>query len=218
MSLAVRATGVGKSFRDASRVVEVLREVDLEVEPGQLAAIVGPSGSGKTTLLHILGGLEPADSGSVSIGDTDLMALDRDALARFRNRNVGFVFQFHQLLPDFTALENVMLPARIAGRSAAEAADRGRHLLDEVGLADRLEHFPAELSGGEQQRVAMCRALALDPPVLLADEPTGSLDPATGRRVFDLLVELHRRHGMTAVLVTHNPAVADPCARLWRLE
>ncbi|MEE2776813.1 MAG: ABC transporter ATP-binding protein [Acidobacteriota bacterium] len=218
MSLAIRAAGVGKSFRDASRVVDVLRDVAFEAEAGEFAAIVGPSGSGKTTLLNILGGLDVADAGTVDIGGTDLTRLSGEELARFRNRQIGFVFQFHQLLPDFTAVENVMLPTRIAGWSARQAADRARELLVEVGLEDRLEHYPSQLSGGEQQRVAMCRALALDPPVLLADEPTGNLDPATGRRVFDLLMELHDHHRMTAVLVTHNPSVADRCAKIWRLE
>ena len=218
MSLGIEAKGVGRAFRDASRVVDVLRDVDIEVAAGEFVAIVGPSGSGKTTLLNVLGGLDAPDAGRVSIGGTDLAALDPDELARFRNRNIGFVFQFHQLLPDFTALENVMLPGRIGGRTARQAEERGRELLGEVGLEDRLDHFPAQLSGGEQQRVAMCRALALDPPVLLADEPTGNLDPATGRRVFELLFELHERHQMTAVLVTHNPEVADRCAKLWRLE
>ena len=218
MSLPIRARGLEKSFRDASRVVEVLRNVDFDVEPGDFVAIVGPSGSGKTTLLNVLGGLDRADAGTIEIGGTDVGALEGEHLAKFRNETIGFVFQFHQLLPDFTALENVMLPVRIGGRSAREALERGRELLAEVGLEDRLEHFPSQLSGGEQQRVAMCRALALDPPLLLADEPTGNLDPATGRRVFDLIMELHERHRMTAVLVTHNPDVADRCAKLWRLE
>jgi lipoprotein-releasing system ATP-binding protein len=214
----IRARGLRKVYRDAGREVEVLRRVDLDIAGGELVAIVGPSGSGKTTLLNVLGGLDRPDEGSVEVGGTRLGDLDRDRLATFRNRTIGFVFQFHQLLPDFTALENVMLPGRIAGQSAREAAQRARELLGEVGLDDRLEHYPAELSGGEQQRVAMCRALFLQPPLLLADEPTGNLDPATGRRVFELLVELHERHRMTAVLVTHNPEVAERCAKIWRLD
>jgi len=217
-STALRTRGLCKRYRDGERVVEVLRHVDLDVAAGELAAIVGPSGSGKTTLLHLLGALDRPDEGTVEIGGTDLATLDGARLARFRNQTLGFVFQFHQLLPDFTALENVMIPGRIAGRPAREALERARDLLDEVGLADRATHFPNQLSGGEQQRVAICRALALEPPLLLADEPTGNLDPATGRRVLDLLIELQTRRGMTGVLVTHNPEVAQRCAGIWRLE
>jgi lipoprotein-releasing system ATP-binding protein len=218
LSVTVRARGLRKSYRDAQHEVAVLRQVDLEVESGELVAIVGPSGSGKTTLLHLLGALDHPDQGTVEIGGVDVAALDGARLARFRNRTLGFVFQFHQLLPDFTALENVMIPTRIAGRPAEEALARARTLLAEVGLEDRAGHFPNQLSGGEQQRVAICRALALEPPLLLADEPTGNLDPATGRRVLDLLIELQKRRGMTAVLVTHNPEVANRCAKVWRLE
>ena len=145
----------------------------------------------------------------------DLSAAD---LAAFRNRNLGFVFQFHQLLPDFTALENVMIPGRIAGRPTARIEERARELLDEVGLSHRLDHFPSALSGGERQRVSICRALLLNPPMLLADEPTGNLDPATAERVLDLMMTLHSRYRMSAVVVTHNPVVADRCARILRLE
>jgi ABC-type lipoprotein export system ATPase subunit len=215
---AVRARGLRKTYRDGARVITVLDHVDLEIESGALAAIVGPSGSGKTTLLHLLGALDTPDEGTVEIAGTDLSTLDGARLARFRNKTIGFIFQFHQLLPDFTALENVMIPSRIAGRPAKEALDRARSLLAEVGLEDRSTHYPNQLSGGEQQRVAICRALALEPPLLLADEPTGNLDPATGRRVLDLLLELQGRRGMTGVLVTHNPEAAQRCAAVWRLE
>ena len=215
---AVRARGLRKTYRDGARVITVLDHVDLEIESGALAAIVGPSGSGKTTLLHLLGALDTPDEGTVEIAGTDLSTLDGARLARFRNKTLGFIFQFHQLLPDFTALENVMIPSRIAGRPAKEALDRARALLAEVGLDDRSTHYPNQLSGGEQQRVAICRALALEPPLLLADEPTGNLDPATGRRVLDLLLELQARRGMTGVLVTHNPEVAQRGAAVWRLE
>ena len=215
---ALRARGLTKSYRDGAREVVVLRDVDLDLASGALAAIVGPSGSGKTTLLHLLGALDTPDRGTVEVGGIDLSTLDGARLARFRNKNLGFVFQFHQLLPDFTALENVMMPARIAGRPAREALDRARSLLAEVGLEDRATHFPNQLSGGEQQRVAICRPLALEPSLLLADEPTGNLDPATGRRVLDLMIELQTRRGMTGVLVTHNPEVANRCASIWRLE
>ncbi|HVS02431.1 MAG TPA: ABC transporter ATP-binding protein [Thermoanaerobaculia bacterium] len=218
MSVAVRAAGVYKAYQDATRRVEVLRGVDLEVAPGELVAVVGPSGSGKSTLLHLLGGLDTLDAGRIEVGGEDLARLEGRELARFRNRTIGFVFQFHQLLPDFTALENVMLPGRIANRDIAVIRRHARELLAEVGLADRLDHFPPHLSGGEQQRVALCRALALEPPLLLADEPTGNLDPATGDHVFELLTTMAQRHGTTMVLVTHNPEIARRCARILLLD
>ncbi len=152
------------------------------------------------------------------VGGESLAGRSGAELAAFRNRTIGFVFQFHQLLPDFTALENVMLPGRIAGRDPGGTRDRAAELLEEVGLGDRLDHFPSQLSGGERQRVALCRALALDPPLLLADEPTGNLDPASGERVLDLLLTLQERHGTTGVLVTHNPEVAERCARILVLQ
>jgi lipoprotein-releasing system ATP-binding protein len=154
----------------------------------------------------------------VSVGGQELTALSGAELAAFRNRTIGFVFQFHQLLPDFTALENVMLPGRIAGWAPRAALERARGLLAEVGLSEREDHFPSQLSGGERQRVALCRALALDPPLLLADEPTGNLDPASGERVLELLLALQERHGTTGVLVTHNPEVAARCARVLVLD
>ena len=218
MAIALSAAGLTKTFREGERTVEVLKGVDLEVETGDLLGIVGPSGSGKSTLLHLLGGLDRPDAGTVAIGGVRLTDLDGTGIAEFRNRNLGFVFQFHQLLPDFTALENVILPARIADRPLRESEDRARALLEEVGMEDRLDHFPNELSGGERQRVAICRALSLQPPVLLADEPTGNLDPVTGERVLELFMRLHERHRMTSVVVTHNPAVARRCAKLLRLE
>ena len=218
MSISLSAVGLTKAFVDGRKIVEVLRGVDLEVEPGELVGIVGPSGSGKSTLLHLLGALDRPDAGSLRIGDSELGDLSATDLAEFRNRNLGFVFQFHQLLPDFTALENVMIPGRIAGRSTARTEERARELMEEVGLSHRLDHFPSALSGGEQQRVSICRALSLDPPMLLADEPTGNLDPATAERVLDLMMTLHSRYRMSAVVVTHNPAVAERCARLLRLE
>jgi lipoprotein-releasing system ATP-binding protein len=218
VSVQIRVAGLHKAYLDAGRRVEVLRGVDLEVAPGELVGIVGPSGSGKSTLLHLLGGLDLPDRGVVEVAGEDLGRLAGSALARFRNRTLGFVFQFHQLLPDFTAVENVMIPGRIAGRDPRLTAARARALLEEVGLAERLEHFPNQLSGGERQRVALCRALALEPPLLLADEPTGNLDPATGEQVFELLQAMTRRHGTTMVLVTHNPELARRCARLFLLE
>ena len=218
MSVEVRVSGLRKAYLDATRRVEVLSGVGLEVAPGELVAIVGPSGSGKSTLLHLLGGLDAPDEGVVEVAGQDLSRLSGGALARFRNRTLGFVFQFHQLLPDFTALENVMLPGRIAGRDPKQAAAAARALLAEVGLEARLDHFPNQLSGGERQRVALCRALLLEPPLLLADEPTGNLDPVTGNQVFELLRTMALRHGTTMVLVTHNPELARRCARLLLLE
>ncbi len=231
MSVAIRARGLYKTYRDGAARVEVLRGIDLDVDSGELLAIVGPSGSGKSTLLHLLGGLDRPDAASqqsagegpsIDVGGQRLDLMRDSELAAFRNRNVGFVFQFHQLLPDFTALENVMLPGRIAGRGAGleprAVLEGALQLLDEVGLSDRLDHYPSELSGGERQRVALCRALALEPPLLLADEPTGNLDPASGARVLDLLVDLQERRGTTVVLVTHNPEIAGRCAKLRTLE
>jgi len=218
MSVEVRVAGLHKAYLDATRRVEVLSGIDLEVAPGELVAIVGPSGSGKSTLLHLLGGLDAPDEGVVEVAGEDLARLSGAALARFRNKMLGFVFQFHQLLPDFTALENVMLPGRIAGRDPDAAAAAAEKLLGEVGLEQRLDHFPNQLSGGERQRVALCRALLLEPPLLLADEPTGNLDPATGEQVFELLRAMALRHGTTMVLVTHNRELARRCARLLLLE
>jgi lipoprotein-releasing system ATP-binding protein len=218
MTVRLEARDLVKTYRDGERRVEVLRGADLAVEPGELVAVVGPSGSGKSTLLHLLGGLDRPDRGEVVIGGERLADHRGAALAAFRNRTIGFVFQFHQLLPDFTALENVMLPGRIAGREPREVLERARALLADVELAERLDHFPNQLSGGERQRVALCRALALEPPLLLADEPTGNLDPASGERVLELLLELQRRHGTTGVLVTHNPEVAERCARILVLD
>ena len=218
MSVAVRARGVAKSYRDGARRTEVLRGVDLDLEPGELTAIVGPSGAGKSTLLHLLGGLDVADGGEIEVAGHRLDRLGASELAAFRNRTIGFVFQFQELLPDFTALENVMLPGRIAGGEPAELARRADELLAEVDMAPRRDRFPSQLSGGERQRVALCRALLLEPPLLLADEPTGNLDPQSGERVFDLLVRLQERRGTTALVVTHNPELAGRCARLLRLE
>jgi lipoprotein-releasing system ATP-binding protein len=218
MSVAVRADGLTKTYQDGVRRVEVLKRVDLAVEPGELVAIVGPSGSGKSTLLHLLGALDRPDSGTVEIGGQGLAGLSGAELAGFRNRTIGFVFQFHQLLPDFTALENVMLPGRIAGRDPRGVHDNARRLLREVGLEERLDHFPNQLSGGERQRVALCRALALEPPLLLADEPTGNLDPESGETVFALLLALQALHGTTGILVTHNPEIAEQCTRILRLD
>jgi lipoprotein-releasing system ATP-binding protein len=218
MSVTVRTRNVHKLYQDGVRRVEVLKGIDMAVEPGEMVAVVGPSGSGKSTLLHLLGGLDRPDSGTVEVAGQLLSALSGAKIAEFRNRTIGFVFQFHQLLPDFTALENVMLPGRIAGLQPSEVYDSARKLLVEVGLEERLEHFPNQLSGGERQRVALCRALVLEPPLLLADEPTGNLDPESGEQVFQLMLELQARHRTTGVLVTHNPEIAARCTRILRLE
>ncbi len=218
MSVTVRAENLTKTYQDGVRRVEVLKSIDFTVEPGEMVAIIGPSGSGKSTLLHLLGTLDRADAGSIEIGGQPLKGLSGARLAAFRNRTIGFVFQFHQLLPDFTALENVMLPGRIAGGEPRKIHDNARRLLLEVGLGERLDHFPNQLSGGERQRVALCRALVLEPPLLLADEPTGNLDPESGEQVFSLLLDLQARHRTTGVLVTHNPEIAARCTRILKLD
>ncbi len=218
MSVAVEVSGLWKAYRDGERRVEVLRGVDLAVAASELVAIVGPSGAGKSTLLHLLGALDVPDAGTIRVGHATLNELPRTALAPFRNATIGFVFQFQELLADFTAFENVVLPGRIAGRAMRSLAPRAEALLEEVGLTARAAHYPSELSGGERQRVALCRALLLEPPLLLADEPTGNLDPESAERVFALLLDLQRRHGTTAIVVTHNPEIAGRCARVLRLD
>jgi len=218
MSVSVVARGLQKTYRDGVRNIEVLKGTDLHVEAGEFVAVVGPSGCGKSTLLHLLGALDLPDSGVVEIGGEDLSQLDPRQLAGFRNRTMGYVFQFQELLADFTALENVMMPGRIARRLEAEVQGRAKALLEEVGLVDRWDHFPNQLSGGERQRVALCRALLLEPPLLLADEPTGNLDPKSGEQVFELMLELQDRHRTTALVVTHNPELAGRCGRVLALE
>jgi lipoprotein-releasing system ATP-binding protein len=218
MSVTVRTRNVHKYYQDGVRRVEVLKGIDMAVEPGEMVAVVGPSGSGKSTLLHLLGGLDRPDLGTIEVAGQLLSKLSGARMAAFRNSTIGFVFQFHQLLPDFTALENVMLPGRIAGLEPRQVYDHARRLLVEVGLIERLEHFPNQLSGGERQRVALCRALVLEPPLLLADEPTGNLDPESGEQVFQLLLELQARHRTTGVVVTHNPQIAARCTRTLRLD
>lgn len=216
---AVESVDVHRNFDGADgNVIRVLRGVDLTLERGETVAVVGPSGSGKSTLLHILGGLDLPTSGRISLGGRDLANLTDLQLARVRNRYVGFVFQFHHLLRDFTALENVMMPQLIAGTPGAEAERRAFELLDQVGLADRSGHVPSKLSGGEQQRVATARALANEPPVLLADEPSGNLDLETSEKLHDVLFDLVRDHGTAMVVVTHNSALAGRTDRILRLS
>ena len=198
--------------------LEVLRGVDVSISQGEVVAIVGPSGAGKTTLLQMIGTLDRPDEGSVSYDGVDVLGLkDRD-LARFRNRNIGFVFQFHQLLPEFTCLENVTIPALIGGTGAAQATERATELLRYLGLADRLTHKPAELSGGERQRVAVARALINKPKVVLADEPTGSLDTANKQELHRLFFRLRDEMGQTFVIVTHDETLADDADRTLRMR
>ena len=202
-----------KTFGNGAKRVDVLKGIDLLIPRGETVAIVGASGVGKTTLLHVLGTLDQPTSGKVLYENQDVFTLDERALALFRNRQVGFVFQFHHLLPEFSALENVMMPCLIQGISKAEAGQRAESILTLVGLRERLIHKPGELSGGEQQRVAVARAMVLEPKVLLADEPTGNLDTKTGESVFDLLDELNRTRQVTLIIVTHNPGLADRMSR-----
>jgi lipoprotein-releasing system ATP-binding protein len=212
------ATALNKHYRVGAARIHVLRDLDLEVEAGEMVAVMGASGVGKSTLLHLLGGLDRADSGSTRLGEHDLGAMPGPELVAFRNRHVGFVFQFHHLLPEFTALENAEMPLRIARLPASESRPRAEQLLARVGLGERLDHRPGMLSGGEQQRVAVARALVMRPAVLLADEPTGDLDEATGETLHALLRDMHREHGLTSVIATHNPRLAAACDRVLRLE
>jgi lipoprotein-releasing system ATP-binding protein len=209
----IQVRQVFKSFGNGAKRVEVLKGIDLVFSQGERSAIVGASGVGKTTLLHILGTLDRPTSGSVLYEGKDIFTLNERDLALFRNREIGFVFQFHHLLPEFNALENTMMPCLIQGISKKEAAIRAEAILFSVGLKDRLFHKPGELSGGEQQRVAVARALVLEPKVLLADEPTGNLDTKTGESVFDLLQELNQIKGITLIIVTHNLKLANQMPR-----
>jgi len=214
----VSVSGLDKFYETATQRLHVLREVELNVEAGEMVAIVGASGVGKSTLLHLLGGLDRAESGTIRVGDTDVRSLSDAALVEFRNRNVGFVFQFHHLLPEFDAVENVEMPMRIARQPLREARRRAIDLLGRVGLSERVTHRPNMLSGGEQQRVAVARALVMQPALLLADEPTGDLDETTGDALHDLLRGMHREHGLTSIMATHNPRLAAACDRVLRLE
>ena len=216
--LAIRATHLSKTYAGEGAPVTVFRDLSFELEEGVFAAVMGPSGVGKSTLLHLLGGVDLPDTGRVEILGRVLEEMPARERARVRNGHIGFVFQFHHLLPEFTAEENVAMPHRIAGMPAREARQRARELLERVGLADRGNHLSRALSGGEQQRVAIARALARGPSLLLADEPTGNLDAESARRVFDLIEELHHERKMTTVLVTHNPDLANRCDKIFTMS
>jgi lipoprotein-releasing system ATP-binding protein len=214
----VTARALNKTYTVGGARIHVLRDLDLEVRQGEMVAIVGASGVGKSTLLHLLGGLDRAGSGDVAVAGRQLSTMNDDALVEFRNRHVGFVFQFHHLLPEFSGAENVEMPMRIAGVPLAQGRQRASDLLGRVGLGERLSHRPGMLSGGEQQRVAVARALIMQPALLLADEPTGDLDEGTAESLHVLLLEMHREHGLTSILATHNHKLAATCDRVLRLE
>ncbi|MBV9556562.1 MAG: ABC transporter ATP-binding protein, partial [Pseudolabrys sp.] len=213
---AISLAGVNLSLGQGAARVHILKDIDLNIGRGEAIGMVGPSGSGKSTLLMVMAGLERPDSGSVTVAGANLSAMDEDALARFRGRNVGIVFQSFHLIPTMTALENVAVPLELAG--IANAAERAARELSAVGLAERMNHYPAQLSGGEQQRVAIARALAPDPAILVADEPTGNLDETTGKQIIELLFNGHKERGTTLILVTHDAALAARCARVVRLR
>ena len=214
----IEVTALNKRYRVGTQDIHVLRDLDLAVDAGEMLAIVGASGVGKSTLLHLLGGLDRPDSGRVAVQGRDLGRMPDDELVAFRNAQVGFVFQFHHLLPEFSALENAEMPMRIARRPIAEARAVAQALLHRVGLGERLDHRPAMLSGGEQQRVAVARALVMAPALVLADEPTGDLDETTGDTLHALFRAMHRERGLTSVIATHNPRLAAACDRILRLE
>jgi len=214
----IRVENLEKSYTTARGALTLFRGMDFEIETGEMVAIVGQSGAGKSTLLHILGALDAPTAGTVICAGVNVAGLTQREAAAFRNREVGYVWQFHYLLPEFTALENVAMPLLARGLRKSEALATGMRWLGEVGLEDRGDHRPGELSGGEQQRVALARALVNNPRLLLADEPTGDLDEATAGRVFDLIGRLHASHGLTSILVTHNLDLAARCTRILRLE
>jgi lipoprotein-releasing system ATP-binding protein len=215
----LKAVCITKSFQNTKKnKLQVLKNIDLNIEEKKISVIIGSSGAGKSTLLHIISGLDRPDSGEVIFGDTDIFSFSEDKLAKFRSNNIGFVFQFHHLLPEFTALENVIIPQLIKGESLHKAETRSKELLDDLGMTGRIEHKPAELSGGEQQRVAIARALANDPAVIFADEPTGNLDSENSRLIHNLLFELRDKYQKTFVIVTHNPEMVNLADRIFEIK
>jgi lipoprotein-releasing system ATP-binding protein len=211
MSKVLKVQGLRKSYVSGYERLHILNGLDLELEEGVMLGIMGASGSGKSTFLHLVGGMEKPDSGEIIFDGRDVTRLNGPALADFRNREIGFVFQFHHLLPEFTALENAMFPLLLRGSSWKEAEKRARGFIAEIGLEQRMHHRPGELSGGEQQRVAIARALTGHPRLLLADEPTGNLDVHTSENVYGLLLQIHHRHRLTSIIVTHNERLASLC-------
>jgi lipoprotein-releasing system ATP-binding protein len=209
----IQVQDLSKTFLKDGLAIEVLKGLNLRIDDGESLAIVGVSGSGKSTLIHILGTLDHPTSGTILYDNVDVFTWPEQKLAAFRNRKIGFIFQFHNLLPEFTSLENTMMPALIRRMPKSEAKRRAEALLTEVGLGDRITHKPGELSGGEQQRVAIARALILEPEILLADEPTGNLDTETGKKIEEILVALNRTKGITLIVVTHNQSLADRMSR-----
>jgi lipoprotein-releasing system ATP-binding protein len=214
----VSIVNLKKTFHHMGRPLEVLRGIDLQIQEAEVVAVVGPSGAGKSTLLHCIGTLDLPTSGQILLAGQDITTLSGARLAGLRNKNIGFVFQFHHLLPEFTAIENVQMPGLIQGQSRRESEGRARTLLEEVGLGTRATHRPGELSGGEQQRVALARALFLEPPILLADEPTGNLDSATSEAIHDLFFAINKKRRTTIVVVTHNTVFAERMPRIVRMR
>ena len=218
MSKLLEVHDLHKSFASGDQRLEILTGLSLQVDEGEMIGITGVSGSGKSTLLHLIGGMDMPERGSIQILGRQITELDLQELSRFRNTTIGFVFQFHHLLPEFTALENVMMPLLLRGVAPKDAAEPAEALLEEVHLEQRSHHRPGELSGGEQQRVALARALVGGPSLLLADEPTGNVDPQTGQTIAALLKAMHNNHGLTSIIVTHNQRLARICSRAFRLE
>jgi lipoprotein-releasing system ATP-binding protein len=217
-ALLLEARNLSKSYESASRRIDVLQDLNLQIAQGSTIAIMGASGVGKSTLLHILGALDRPDKGQILFDGRDLAGCSAQELADFRNSKIGFVFQMHNLLPEFDALENTMIPILLRNYDRPAATERARKVLSEVGLAERLDHRPGQLSGGEQQRAAIARALVCDPPLILADEPTGNLDERTGETIFQLLRDLHASRNLSFVIATHNPALAAICDETYVLH